>query len=100
MRSSPKDLYSVLELVEKDRGMNPWKHGWAIQAEIRRFKQTANTIAPGDNSRHTASTERPPENPMTVLEARLFIGSIVKSWLEHKGTSSPSAPPAATAASP
>jgi hypothetical protein len=79
------NLYKVSEIVEDHAGRSQAiaKKGWCSKSEWARFRQTANhQEAIGRFSRHARSRAVPPLNPMSIVEARLFAGKLVKRWLE------------------
>lgn len=79
-----RDLYAILEVVEKNLGMTVAKKGWASSSERDRFRQTANSRkAIGDLARHGEIFEAP-KSPMTLAEARHLGDYIVDRWLTDK----------------
>jgi len=61
------------------------KRGWATDKSITRFKRTAQSPEViGDLARHGIQKDEPPEDPMTVSEAKSFIETILHKWLRSK----------------
>ena len=81
------NLYRILEVVMKDVGgtSNIIKRGWATDKSITRFKRTAQSPEViGDLARHGIQKDEPPEDSMTVSEAKSFIETILHKWLRSK----------------
>lgn len=82
------NLYRIYEVVENDIGSisNIVKKGWATGKAVKRFKHTANSPSSiGDESRHGKQSSKPPEDPMTLSEAKSLIETILHNWLRTKG---------------
>lgn len=79
------ELYRILEVVTTEVAFDRIiVNGWATKAELRRFKQTANSVAAsGDGARHGAEREEPPAEPMTLADGRRLIDRILIAWLSH-----------------
>lgn len=76
-------LYKVFEIIREDAG-NIVKRRWCIEAELKRFTQTANSPdALGVNARHAKAIPSPP-NPMSLSSAKSFIRELINTWLEEK----------------
>lgn len=76
-------LYHVFDLVQADVGSGIRQ--WATRGECDRFTHTANSrLALGDEARHGHTGFQPPQNPMTLGEARQLIRKIVTGWLEAR----------------
>jgi len=62
------------------------KNGWSVKSDISRFRQTVQSEAAiGDSARHVASNKfKPPAQPMTLLEARALIKTILSRWVSSK----------------
>ena len=72
-------LYKVHETIEGDVGGKIIKNDWAINSDINRFTQTA------QSHRHAASKKfKPPAQPMTLLEAGALIKTILSRWISSK----------------
>ena len=70
-------LYKVYEEIRADVGGKIIKNGWASKSDISRFTQTAQLY------RHAVSKKyKPPAQPMTFLEARALIKSIISRRLK------------------
>jgi len=81
------NLYRIYEVIEEDVGNKERivANGWATGKQIKRFKHTAcSPGAAGELARHTKETTQPPKDPMTLLEAKAFIESILHNWLYSK----------------
>jgi hypothetical protein len=81
------NLYRIVEIIASDVGGLEAidTNGWATKASMRLFKHTANSPgALGLDARHGAETTQPPKHPMTILEARALVNSIVHAWLRSK----------------
>ena len=80
-------LYKIHEIIADDVGGVGiiQDNGWASRNKIERFRRTANSPdAIGDKARHGVQKNDPPENPMSLAEAKAFILNIVKCWLDSK----------------
>jgi hypothetical protein len=79
------NLSNIFEVVQSDVGGQITKAGWATQAEIDRFTQTANSVqAIGDDARHGHEKIPAPKNPMSLTEAELLITRILKNWIDSQ----------------
>lgn len=80
------ELYKLLEIVKADRGNDyPVAAEVMTQAQLSKFKHTANSMAAiGDDARHGPTSKQPPSNPMMIGDARNFIRNLLKYWLEEK----------------
>jgi hypothetical protein len=79
------NLYKACEAVEDHAGgpSAMLKNGWCSRSAWERFRRTANhQEAIGRFSRHARSQSETPPNPMTLAEARLLAGELVKNWIE------------------
>jgi len=80
-------LYKAYEIVCDDLGS---KHRlesskWVPVAELSRFTQTAQSRAAlGELARHASKSYKPPQNPMTLDEARSLIKRVILSWIQSK----------------
>lgn len=82
------ELYKIYEVVEHDVGGRVWRAGWASEADVRRFKHTANSPeALGDLARHGAETTDPPKAPLSRHEASALVQKVVLAWLAEKEAS-------------
>jgi hypothetical protein len=80
-------LYQVLDVTGEDVGGERALEakGWAPPGEIKRFTHTANNFrALGPAARHARSAWDPPAVPMTLDEAKVLIGGLLRSWLDEK----------------
>jgi hypothetical protein len=79
------DLYKIHEIVEHTGpGKSAMGSAGISKAAMSRFTRTANhQAASGSESRHARSSEQPPEDPMTVGEARTMIRRLVTEWLKY-----------------
>jgi len=76
-------LYKVYEVIQEDVGNIPEK-GWCTEAELKRFKQTANSPeALGVDARHGKMIPAPPD-PMSLSSAESFIRRLMSAWLKEK----------------
>jgi hypothetical protein len=78
------DLYRLFEVVVEGAGGAEvvTARGWASQAQLRRFKHSANSVkAAGDDARHGVEATDPPADPMTISEARSLIDILLSRWL-------------------
>jgi hypothetical protein len=80
------DLYRLYEVIESDVPARAIQaKGWVTSGQIERFKRTANSQkAIGDKARHGKDPYEPPQNPMSLSEARGLIDSVLKAWLGEK----------------
>ncbi len=79
------NLYKACEVIEDHAGDSRamLQNGWCSRSAWERFRRTANhQEAIGRFSRHARSQAEPPPDPMTIAEARLFAGELVKNWIE------------------
>ncbi|MFC1453068.1 hypothetical protein ACFLSJ_06945 [Verrucomicrobiota bacterium] len=85
------ELYKLLESVQADQGSDyPITAGVTTEAQLRRFKHTANSMAAiGDDARHGPKSQQPPSTPMTMDDARDLLRSILKHWLAEKRVRTP-----------
>ena len=81
-------LYKSYETIKGDVGGKQQiiKNGWVVKSDINRFTQTVQSEAAiGDSARHAASKKyKPPAQPMTLLEARALIKTILSRWVSSK----------------
>ena len=78
------NLYRILDHLRHALGgiSGIVEAGYATEADLKKFKHTANSYAAiGDSARHGADGSKPPADPMTFEEARTLIRSIVRRWL-------------------
>ena len=81
------NLHKVFEIIQSDIGGQMYKHGWVTKKEGNRFTQTANSaLAIGDAARHPVDEKKyqPPQNPMSLSEARSLIRSLISKWVQSK----------------
>jgi len=84
------NLYKVSEIVEESMGRAPdlFQNDLCTRADWNRFRMTANhQEATGVFSRHARTNAQPPADPMTPIEAKLFIVGLVKRWVAHLSSS-------------
>lgn len=84
-RKSWVELYRIYEKIAGPLGGDQEVRslGWASRESIRKFKHTANSPgAVGDLARHGHLSSDAPNEPMSLVEAQLFIRSIVTRWAE------------------
>jgi hypothetical protein len=77
-------LYKAYEIIRDDvSGKHQIiKNGWSVDSDINRFTQTAQSRAAiGDSARHASKKYIPPAQPMTLLEARALIKTILSRWV-------------------
>jgi hypothetical protein len=61
------------------------ENNWATNSKVSRFTQTAQSRAVlGDSARHASKKYIPPIKPMTIVEARILIKSILSRWISSK----------------
>ena len=80
-------FYKAYEIISDDvHGMHQIiNNGWAVNSDISRFTQTAQSRAAlGDSARHASKKYRPPAKPMTLSEARVLIKTILSRWISSK----------------
>lgn len=81
------NLYIIYEIIESDVGGRQTlvNSGWSSDARIRNFKHTANSVgAVGDEARHGKELNTPPAKPMSLSEAKEFIATLLKEWVNSK----------------
>ncbi len=79
------NLYKASEVVEEHVGGGKAvvEKGLCSRSAWERFRRTANhQEAIGRFSRHARSQAKPPPDPMTDSEARLFLDALVKRWID------------------
>lgn len=79
-------LYRVLEGIAEDVGGESCiaNIGWESGNWIKVFRHTANTEAAGATSRHGHVRWSPPDDPMSIDEARRGIRGIFERWVDWK----------------
>lgn len=80
-------LYKTYEIIRDDVGgeLQIIKNGWSVKSAIKRFTQTAQSRAAlGDSARHASKKYIPPAQPMTLMEARVLIKTILSQWVSLK----------------
>ena len=61
---------------------NVVKNGWAKEPDRSRFSGTAQSRTElGDEARHASEKYKAPKDPMTLDEARGFVGSVIRAWV-------------------
>ncbi len=78
------NLYKILGKVKDDVGGETEliNKGWVNKAEIKRFKQAAQSEAAiGAEARHGSSKYNPPPKPMSLREARYLLQVILQKWI-------------------
>jgi hypothetical protein len=85
---SAESLWKVYEVIRDDAGgkANIVKYGWATPDEIDSFRSVHYPSVYGEKARHGIEpTGQPaPTAPMSLSEARKFIGRLLKHWLALK----------------
>jgi hypothetical protein len=81
------NIYRIFEIIQDETGSAV--NQWQSKPTITRFTRTANSVAAvGDEARHGIQhgiqKDEPPEEPMTLAEAQVFISSLISKWLERK----------------
>jgi hypothetical protein len=78
------NLYKVFEIVEKEVGEDI-VHNWITRKKAKLFTRAANSVgAIGDDCRHGTEQTEPPQNPMSIVEARDLIKIILNYWKATK----------------
>lgn len=79
-------LYRVMEGISLDLGgaAHIAAHGWRPANWLKLFKRTANSEAAGATGRHGRPNGAPPENPMSIEEARRGMHHIYERWIDWK----------------
>lgn len=78
------ELYAVLEVIEDSIGGSVVDEGWGSSEDRNVFKRTAqHPDTAGVDARHGAPSEPPPDEPMSLREARNWIREILAKWLRH-----------------
>lgn len=79
------DLFKAWEKVRD--GTDGRSNAWTTRNERSRFTNTVNNPEViGDHARHGVPTGDPPPNPMSVEEARGFVGRLIKTWIDEENT--------------
>ncbi len=78
-------LYKIHEIIREDVGkggkelIEDWFPDWKC------FRDTANSPEIlGDDARHGVPKNDPPENPLSIEEARHAVQTLIRKWLQHK----------------
>lgn len=78
---TPTTLYNIMELMESDGGLGHY----SSSAQWSRFSRSmCHPAVVGDQARHVATEEEPPPKPMRLQEAREFISTAARVWMERK----------------
>jgi len=80
-------LYKTYEIIRDDVGGKHQiiKNGWSVDSDISRYTQTTQSRAAlGDSARHASKKYKSPAQPMTLLEARALIKTILSRWASSK----------------
>jgi hypothetical protein len=80
------DVYRLFEVIEAGAGGTEALvgNGWTSVNQTRRFKHSANSVTvAGDEARHGTERGEPPGDPMTIEEARAYVGGLLRTWLER-----------------
>lgn len=78
------NLYKAWEMVCDSAGglHEVVNRGWADGDDRSRFTGTAQSRSElGDEARHASERFQAPQNPMTLDEARTFVGSVIRAWV-------------------
>ncbi len=80
-------LYRCFEELEQHlktvSGKGIWQNGLCSEKKQKLFKRTANTWMPNDgHARHYSGHDKPPDNPMSLEDAKEFIRELAKKTLE------------------
>ena len=81
-------MYRMHEVIEYDVGGSTKikKKPWCSSIDYERFKHSANSVdVGGDDSRHGKNNIQPPQNPMTLDDASVYLNSILLAWIAEKG---------------
>jgi hypothetical protein len=77
-------LYKILEVLEEDH-FKPIMRGGCHKKMADNFTHTANCYkTTGIGARHAKESLTPPENPMSLSEAKSFIKMLLHEWLREK----------------
>ncbi len=78
------ELYKVFEVIRDSmKPASPEKLGLATKDEIRAFTGSANRPdVSGPDARHARVSGGPPQQQMTIAEARSFISRLTKAWTD------------------
>jgi hypothetical protein len=75
------NLYKAFEIVRDSQGGgdNLVAAGWTTKGALSLFTQTAQSRAAlGDEARHASAKYIPPANPMSIHEAKAFVGNLLE----------------------
>lgn len=78
-------LYKVYEIVrdEVHGEKEIIRQGWLTRESKNRFTQTAQSRdALGDDARHASRKYKPPQEPMSIHEAKAIIGDLLQKWID------------------
>jgi len=87
----PVTLYKVFEIIRHDVAGGDALDAMGLSAkdERKRFTHSVNhEKALGDLARHARLGQQPPDNPMSLEDARTFIRDLLKKWLTWKAAMS------------
>jgi hypothetical protein len=75
-------LYRVMEEIKQHFGKPPDEVGLSSNAELVRFRRTANTAeSSGIDARHASGLFKAPQNPMSLAEGTSFVGQLLEKAL-------------------
>jgi hypothetical protein len=76
-------LYKAYEIVRDEVGEKEIiRQGWLAEKSKSRFTQMAQSReALGDDARHASAKYKPPQEPMSILEAKAIIGDLMQKWI-------------------
>jgi hypothetical protein len=84
-----QNLHKVYEIIRDDAGgeaPDVVNKGWATALDIDRFRSVHYPSVLSEEARHGVEPKRraAPVDPMSLVEARAFVASLLKCWLTSK----------------
>jgi len=79
------NLYKAWEVVCDAAGNTHQvvRNGWAAEPDRSRFTGTTQSREElGDEARHASEKFKAPKNPMSLEEARAFVRSVIRAWVQ------------------
>lgn len=79
------EMYAVYEIIQDDIGGNVEDRGWSMKAKRELFERTAqHPEAAGTEARHGEFPHPPPDEPMSLQDARNWIREVLARWIRSK----------------
>lgn len=83
------EMYAVYEIIQEDIGGNVEKRGWSTKTNRELFERTAqHPKTAGLEARHGEWPHPPPEDPMSLQDARTWMRKVLAKWIRSIANSS------------